>query len=87
MTKRATMIDIAEKAGVSQATVSLVLGGVTNARISQDTRDKVRAIAEAMGYVRKSALGRGSEVKVIGLLIDEVLATPFAAQPRAGRLR
>ncbi len=80
MSKRATMIDIAEKAGVSQATVSLVLGGVTNARISQDTRDKVHAIAEAMGYVRKSALSRSSEVRVIGLLIDEVMTTPFAAQ-------
>lgn len=80
MTKRATMIDIAQRAGVSQATVSLVLGGVKNARISEDTREKVRQIADEMGYIRKPGIVRGSDVKVIGLLIDEVLATPFAAQ-------
>lgn len=80
MTKRATMIDIAQRAGVSQATVSLVLGDVANARIAQETRDKVRAIADEMGYVRKPGLARNSDVKVIGLLIDEVMATPFAAQ-------
>lgn len=80
MTKRATMSDIAQRAGVSQATVSLVLGGVKNARISEDTREKVRTIAEEMGYLRKPGLARASDVKVIGLLIDEVMATPFAAQ-------
>lgn len=79
MSKRATMVEIAQKAGVSQATVSLVLSGVTNARIAEETRVRVRAVAEEMGYVRKAALPR-SGVRVIGLLIDEVMATPFAAQ-------
>lgn len=80
MTKRATMSDIAQRAGVSQATVSLVLGGVKNARIAEDTREKVRAIANDMGYQRKPGLARSSDVKLIGLLIDEVMATPFATQ-------
>ncbi len=79
MAKRATMVEIAQKAGVSQATVSLVLSGVPNARIAEETRVRVRAVAEDMGYVRKAALPR-SGVRVIGLLIDEVMATPFAAQ-------
>ena len=79
MAKRATMVEIAQKAGVSQATVSLVLSGVANARIAEETRQRVRGVAEEMGYVRKAALPR-SGVRVIGLLIDEVMATPFAAQ-------
>ena len=44
MTKRATLADIARKAGVSQATVSLVLNGVANARIAYSARG---ALAEA----------------------------------------
>lgn len=80
MEKRATMIDVAERAGVSQATVSLVLNGVPNARVSRATRRRVHEAAEELGY-RK---GKGHPVpedraRVIGLLIDEVTTTPFAA--------
>lgn len=79
MEKRATMIDVAERAGVSQATVSLVLNGVPNARVSKATRRRVAEAAEDLGY-RK---GKGHPVpeghtRVIGLLIDEVTTTPFA---------
>jgi len=73
------MIDIAQRAGVSQATVSLVLGGVASARVSEDTRARVKAVAQEMGYVRRGGLARTTDVKVIGLLIDEVTTTPFAA--------
>lgn len=80
MSKRATMVDIANQAGVSQATVSLVLNNVANSRVSQETRERVKAVADELGY-RK---GRSHEpvesgVRVIGLLIDEVTTTPFAA--------
>jgi len=79
MDKRATMIDVAERAGVSQATVSLVLNGVANARVSKATRRRIIEAAEALGY-RK---GQGHPVppgrtRVIGLFIDEVTTTPFA---------
>ena len=79
MEKRATMSDVAERAGVSQATVSLVLNGVPNARVSKATRRRVAEAAEALGY-RK---GKGHPVpsgrtRVIGLFIDEVTTTPFA---------
>ena len=79
MEKRATMSDVAERAGVSQATVSLVLNGVPNARVSRATRRRVAEAAEALGY-RK---GKGHPVpsgrtRVIGLFIDEVTTTPFA---------
>lgn len=79
MAKRPTMSDIGERAGVSQATVSLVLNGVPNARVADATRQRVIEAAEALGY-RKGPLHHVPENKsrVIGLLIDEVTTTPFA---------
>lgn len=80
MEKRATMHQVAELAGVSQATVSLVLNGVANARISRLTRRRVQEAAEALGYRRgpghKLPAGRH---RVIGLFIDEISTTPLAA--------
>lgn len=77
MPKRATLADIAQKAGVSQATVSLVLNGVANARIADATRARVQAVAAELGYTRKASVQQGG-APVIGLLIDEVVTTPFA---------
>ncbi|QYO77665.1 LacI family DNA-binding transcriptional regulator [Devosia salina] len=80
MEKRATMHDVAELAGVSQATVSLVLNGVPNARISKATRRRVEEAAEQLGYRRGAAhpVPAGRQ-RVIGLFIDEVSTTPFLA--------
>lgn len=46
--KRVTMRDIAAKAGVSLATVSMALKG--NKKIAEATANKIRKIAEEMGY-------------------------------------
>ncbi|MDB5188384.1 MAG: transcriptional regulator, LacI family [Candidatus Kaiserbacteria bacterium] len=50
--RRSTQIDIAREAGVSQATVSLVLNDAPEARtrIPQETRDRVLAVAKQLGY-------------------------------------
>jgi LacI family transcriptional regulator len=78
MIKRATMNDIALAAGVSQATVSLVLNEVPNARVSDETRARVKDFAQSMGYALKSqAVPVGS--RMIGMLLDDVTSTPFAA--------
>jgi LacI family transcriptional regulator len=79
MTKRATMNDIAVQAGVSQATVSLVLNEVPNSRVSKETRDRVLTIADSMGYARRAGVNPAADVRLIGLMIDDVTATPFAA--------
>ncbi len=79
MAKRPTMVDIGQRAGVSQATVSLVLNGVPNARVAEATRARVFEAAEALGY-RKGPQHRVPEnrTRVIGLMIDELSTTPFA---------
>lgn len=78
--KRATMVDVAELAGVSQATVSLVLNGVPNARVSKATRRRVLEAAETLNYRRGKAhpVPEGRN-RVIGLFLDEISTTPFAA--------
>ncbi len=51
--RRVTQFDIARLAGVSQATVSLVLNGAENAlaRIPPETRERVQKIMRETGYV------------------------------------
>lgn len=78
---RVTMKDVALTAGVSQSTVSFVLNGLDDMRISAETRRRVLEAAKELGY-RPRAAGRppknaGNEV--IGLMFDEVATSPFAA--------
>lgn len=53
---RPTMDDVADKAGVSQMTVSRVMN--SKGYISEDVRDRVKAAAEEIGYVQ-NRLARG----------------------------
>lgn len=46
-----TSTDVARKVGVSRATVSYVLNGLSNSRISEETQTSVRAAADALGYI------------------------------------
>lgn len=49
--KRVTSQDVANLAGVSRTTVSLVLNKVEGVHISPETRQKVRDAAEQLGYI------------------------------------
>lgn len=49
--KRVTSQDVANLAGVSRTTVSLVLNDVKGSNIPQKTREKVHSAAEELGYV------------------------------------
>lgn len=78
---RTTMKDVAVRAGVSQSTVSFVLNGLEDMRISADTRRRVMEAADALGY-RPRAAGRPPKspgLRVIGMMIDEIATSPFAA--------
>jgi LacI family transcriptional regulator len=65
---------------VSQSTVSFVLNGNDNMRISAETRRRVlKAVAE-LGYRPRGAGARPRpRERVIGLMFDEVATSPFAA--------
>ena len=80
MSKRVTMSEVGRLAGVSQATVSLVINNIPNARISSEARTRVLAAAKQLGYRkgRLHALPKGG-ARVIALLMDEVATTPFGA--------
>lgn len=53
---KVTMNDIARAAGVSQATVSLVLNQSRNIKLSDDTRQRVINVATELGYDRLPAI-------------------------------
>jgi LacI family transcriptional regulator len=78
---RITMKDVALKAGVSQSTVSFVLNGQEDMRISSETRKRVLDAVRALDY-RPRLAGRppkGISNAVIGLMFDEIATSPFAS--------
>ena len=80
--RRPTMMDVAAKAGVSQTTVSLVLNGIAEARVSAETTRRVHEAAEALGYVhnaRSAADVPFVNQPVIGFIVDEVATDPWMA--------
>jgi LacI family transcriptional regulator len=73
------MMDVASRAGVSQATVSLVLNGSPGARLSEGTRKKVRKVADELGYklVRRGQRRTPVEQGMIWFIADEVATDPW----------
>lgn len=74
--RRVTINDIAEEAGVSRSTVSLVLRG--DKRISKSTADRVNKVIDTLGYTynRGAANLRTQSSTAIGLIIND-LTNPF----------
>ncbi|MCS2159188.1 Mal regulon transcriptional regulator MalI [Scandinavium sp. H11S7] len=81
--KKVTINDVAHAAGVSVATVSLVLSG--KGRISTATGERVSQAIEHLGFVRnrQAASLRGGQTGVIGLIVGD-LSSPFYADLAAG---
>lgn len=75
------MMDVAARAGVSQATVSLVLNGSPGARLSEATRKRVKKAADELGYklARRGQSRAPSGKKVIGFVADELSTDPWMA--------
>jgi DNA-binding LacI/PurR family transcriptional regulator len=92
--KIVTMRDVAAATGVSQSTVSRVLSGApTIVPIAPDTRERVLAAAQHLGY-RPNPLARGlrgSRTMLLGVIVREI-TDPFfagaveAVSTEAGRL-
>ncbi|WP_240230506.1 LacI family DNA-binding transcriptional regulator [Devosia lacusdianchii] len=81
--RRATIIDVAERAGVSKSTAARALAGSSN--ITDDTREKVLKAAGEVGYERNHlAVGmRSGRSGLLGLVIPDI-TNPFWADVARG---
>ena len=72
--KRATLSNIADQAGVSVATVSYVLNDKPGARIPEQTQNRIRHIAEELGYTPNLAAQalRTGKSRVVLLIIPDL---------------
>ncbi len=78
--RRPTMTDVAQAAGVSQSTVSMVLNNVAGARLSAETRARVLGSAVTLGYrlPRRESLAPGIDA-ASGTVTYNVGPAPGAA--------
>ena len=80
--KRPSMYDVARAAGVSQTTVSFVVNNAPNTNIAPETRERVWAAVEELGW-RPNAMARSLSLQrshTIGLISDEVATSPHAGK-------
>ncbi|NLS00504.1 substrate-binding domain-containing protein [Rhizobium sp. P38BS-XIX] len=77
---RVTVIDIAQAAGVSKSTVSLVLQG--SPLVNEGTRTKVNAVMRELGYVYNRGAANlrqsGAKSKIIGVVVNDLTNGFFA---------
>lgn len=72
--RRPRLHDVAEQAGVSEATVSRVLNGKPG--VGQETRQQVLTALDVLGYERPAAL-RSTSAGLIGLVVPELVNPIF----------
>ena len=88
MKKRATQADVAREAGLSVTTVSLVLNGRRNTRISEEAAERVREAAQRLDYspdptARSLRTGR---TRSLAFVSDSVTVTRYASAMIRGAL-
>jgi LacI family transcriptional regulator len=78
--RRPRQRDVADLAGVSRTTVSLVLNDVEGVAIPEETRQRVWDAAARLGFqpdaVARSL--RGGHSNIVGLVTSEIATTPYA---------
>ena len=80
--RRATLRDVAQAAGVSMGTVSVVFNGRENARVAEKTRERIWAAIEELDF-RPNLTARHlrfQQTHTIGLITDEIASTPYAGR-------
>src|SRR5262249_24479740 len=85
---RATLRDVARRAGVSRTTASFVISGRTDMRISPDARERVLHAARELDY-RPNLMARSLRTKhtrTIGLVSDTIATEPYAGEMIRGSL-
>ncbi|WP_344949459.1 LacI family DNA-binding transcriptional regulator [Actinomadura miaoliensis] len=86
--RRSTGRDVAELAGVSQATVSLVFSGKTSGRVSAEVEERVRHAAAQLGYRPHASAStlRAGRARTVGLLVPDI-TNPFLGHVLRGAQR
>src|SRR6188472_271308 len=86
-TRRARLSDVAAAAGVSPTTVSHALSGART--VNAATRERILSVAHDLGYVpdRVASGLRRRRTGVVGLIGDDLAATPFAGRIIEGARR
>jgi LacI family transcriptional regulator len=88
-TQRATLLQVAQRAGVSRSTASFVLAGRhVDMRISEDARQRVLRAAQELDY-RPNLMARSLRTKVtrtIALVSDTIASDPYAGRAIHGSL-
>jgi DNA-binding LacI/PurR family transcriptional regulator len=84
---RLTSHDIADAAGVSQTTVSLVLRGAAAGRVSARTQEHVRRVARELGYQPHAPARslRSGHAHMLGLVVPDVTDPFFGAVVRGAQ--
>ncbi len=77
----ATSVDVARRAGVSQAAVSLVFGGKAPGRVGKQTQDVILHAARELGYSpnRAARTLRSGRSRLVALAVPDVSNPYFAA--------
>ena len=86
---KVTLKDVATACGVSLTTVSLVINGRADGRLSPATTERVLAMASRLNYHPNLAARslRSGQTRALALLADRVGSTPFAGALLAGAQR
>jgi LacI family transcriptional regulator len=81
MSKRATLADVAARAGMSTAAASMVLNNRPGSRLSVESAERIRAAAAELGY-RPNQTARSLRLgttRTVAFLSDDVTTTRYAS--------
>lgn len=86
VTRRATSKDVADRAGVSRAAVSLVLNGRSDGNISAANQAAIRAAAVELNYTPNSVARslRAQRTRTLGVVTDAIATTAFGGRILSG---
>ncbi len=86
--RKVTSQDVADRAGVSRAAVSMVLNGRGSGNIAAEKQELIRAAARELGYVPNAAAVnlRVQRTRTIGLVTDTIATTAFGGAVVAGAM-
>ena len=86
MNRKATALDVAKLAGVSRSAVSLVLNGHGDGNVARESQDRIRDAAATLNYTPNAIAVslRNRRSRIIGIVSDEVVTSPFDGNIIAG---